>query len=247
MFPITFEVAALTGGKVKLEIYENKITIERIGVVSFALHGLKGTKTLYFSRISAVQFKRSDITGGYIQFTIPGGLESTGGWFNAHADENSIRFGYEDDEIMSCVHKFIEVKIANEDSRNEAIALQLVIEKKQHVIEKKQQTKQDENYQNELFWKPIETLNKEERKYLIEKGLLPEESQKYLEELDKLSGNEREERIKQKQAKDARFGIGCLIVVIILALLGVTVYFVFLFLIFSPRNTQNTRKKKDIK
>jgi hypothetical protein len=207
-FPIIFEITALTGGKVKLEIYENKIVIERIGVMSFALHGLKGAKTLYFSKISAVQFKRAGVTGGYLQFTIPGGWESKHGWFDAHTDENTIRFGFPDDEIMSCVHKFIEAKIENEDSRNAAINLQHVFESEKGEYIRKQRELQQSEYIWELvnkYNKDIETLSKEEREILAEKNMIAEPDLKYLEEIDRINEDEKlSEEEKEKRKRQMR-------------------------------------------
>jgi len=63
------------------------------GLGGLLIHGLKGTKEIFFSSISAIQFKElGTFTAGYIQFTISGGDENVGGLFGAVEDENSFMF-----------------------------------------------------------------------------------------------------------------------------------------------------------
>lgn len=75
-----------------LEVYRDKVAITPKGVMGFLAKGLKGTKTIPFHSITAIQFKKAGFTSGYMQFTIPGGRESHGGVVAAASDENSFMF-----------------------------------------------------------------------------------------------------------------------------------------------------------
>ncbi len=57
----------MTGSVGELEVFDDKITIATTGVTGFLVKGLKGTKTIPFHSISAIQFKRGGATRGYIQ------------------------------------------------------------------------------------------------------------------------------------------------------------------------------------
>lgn len=83
-----------------IELGENSIIIRRTGVMSLVLHGVKGEKTIPFSSIHSVQFKRPNfVNSGFIQFAVAGGLESGKGILAATKDENTVMFlaGHEKD------------------------------------------------------------------------------------------------------------------------------------------------------
>ncbi|MBC6436351.1 DUF4429 domain-containing protein [Nostoc sp. HG1] len=81
------------GSNGQIRLTRNRIIISRRGFWGFASQGLAGEKEIPISRITAVQFKpQNAYTKGYVQFSIPGGLESRGGVFNAASDENSVLF-----------------------------------------------------------------------------------------------------------------------------------------------------------
>ena len=73
-----------------LLVYDDKVVITHKGILNFFAMGIKGDKTLYYSDITSVQYKKPGFTAGYIQFSLPGGRESTGGVFAATNDENTI-------------------------------------------------------------------------------------------------------------------------------------------------------------
>ena len=94
-----------------LEVYEDKVAITPRGVWGFLTKGLKGTKTIPFFSVTAIQFKKSGLTSGYLQFTIPGGNENQGGVFSAASDENTFMFTEQNDlaiEIKNYVEKRIQ-------------------------------------------------------------------------------------------------------------------------------------------
>lgn len=96
-----------------LEVFEDKITITPKGILAFINKGLKGTKTIPFSSISAIQFKEAGaIFSGYLQFTIPGGNESKGGLFSAANDENSFMFAEKKNNALATqIKEYIEAKV----------------------------------------------------------------------------------------------------------------------------------------
>ena len=78
----------------QIELYKDKIIIKREGFIPKIGHGFtKGDKTIYLNHITGIQLKLADeIFGGYIQFTLPGGIESKKGLAAAARDENSVTF-----------------------------------------------------------------------------------------------------------------------------------------------------------
>lgn len=58
--------------------YEDKVVISRKGLVAFSTQGgFKGDKTIYYKDLSSVEFKKPGWTNGYMQFVIPGSLNSS--------------------------------------------------------------------------------------------------------------------------------------------------------------------------
>ena len=57
--------------------------------------GGRSNKKFYYDQITAVQFRSASFfSNGYIQFTVPGGMEKKGGSMRAVFDENSVAFGF---------------------------------------------------------------------------------------------------------------------------------------------------------
>lgn len=96
-----------------LEVFEDKVTITPQGILGFMNKGLKGTKTIPFSSISAIQFKEAGtVFSGYLQFTIPGGNESKGGVFAAASDENTFMFAEKKNNALATkIKEYIEEKV----------------------------------------------------------------------------------------------------------------------------------------
>jgi hypothetical protein len=110
--PQSNNIVCLSGIGGRLDVYDNKIIIVRSGGVSFLLHGLKGDKTLYYHQITSLQLKKADgFTNGYIQFSIQGGRESTGGILAATQDENTIMFNQTQNDHAQRIHDLIERKL----------------------------------------------------------------------------------------------------------------------------------------
>ncbi len=102
-----------------LKVYEDKIDIVPKGILAFFNKGLKGTKTIPYSSIKAIQFKNSSfLISGYIQFTISGGSESKKGIFDATKDENTFLF-YENNKLAVEIKEYIESKIITDKYNNQ--------------------------------------------------------------------------------------------------------------------------------
>jgi hypothetical protein len=104
-------VFSMRGIQDLVEVFDDKVTIMPKGVIGFLNKGLKGTKTIPFSSISAVQFKEAGVlVNGYLQFTIPGGRESRGGVFSATKDENTFMFRKKENALAIQIKEYIEAK-----------------------------------------------------------------------------------------------------------------------------------------
>ena len=99
----------LDGDNGQIELYENRVVITRRGFGASILEGFtKGSKEIYLRQIAAIQLKMSDFTPGYIQFTLPGGIENTGGVYAAGFDENSVTFFENENEAAKAIKAKIE-------------------------------------------------------------------------------------------------------------------------------------------
>jgi hypothetical protein len=94
---MSFLVMEVAGKNGQIALYDDKLVIKRAGVLSLATQGLKGTKEIPLSQITAIQLKQcSKWAGGYLQLSIHGSTESKGGLMSAIQDENSVLFGTSD-------------------------------------------------------------------------------------------------------------------------------------------------------
>ncbi len=106
-------VLRMKGVSEEIVVFKDKVTITPKGAWGFLAKGLKGTKTIPFYSVSAIQFKEAGaVFSGYIQFTIPGGNESKGGVFAAANDENTFMFaGRENNAQAQEIKEYIESAI----------------------------------------------------------------------------------------------------------------------------------------
>ena len=100
----------MKGVQDQIEVFDDKVTITPKGILALMNKGLKGTKTIPFSSISAIQFKEAGaVFSGYLQFTIPGGNESKGGVFSAASDENTFMFAQKKNNALATqIKEYIE-------------------------------------------------------------------------------------------------------------------------------------------
>lgn len=96
----------------QIEVFEDKITITPKGLLGAINKGAtKGTKTILFTAITAIQHKKPGLTPGYLQFTLMGGIESRGGYLEASKDENSFIFQQKHNKQVLQIKEYIEVQM----------------------------------------------------------------------------------------------------------------------------------------
>lgn len=91
-----------------LELLEDRLIIRRTMVLGI-LHGLKGEKTIPYSAITSVQYKRAGVLNGYIQFSLGGGNESRKGIWDATTDENTLVFANND--VFEEARRYVEARL----------------------------------------------------------------------------------------------------------------------------------------
>ena len=101
-------IKVLKGKMARLDVYEDRAEIHRGSMGRLATGG-PSNKTSIYSRLSAVEFKKSGLTNGYLQF-VGSGLKAKSGSFNAASNENTIMFS-RNSKIWQETSDFINTKI----------------------------------------------------------------------------------------------------------------------------------------
>lgn len=115
----------LKGVNGQVTVYEDKVVIERGGVLGFMTQGLAGAKTIPMGSIMSVQFKEGNmLVNGFIQFGIMGGRESTGGVFNATQDENTVMIKAADNAKAREIKDYIEAIVLNRSNNSGTVIQQ---------------------------------------------------------------------------------------------------------------------------
>jgi hypothetical protein len=65
--------------KNSVELWPNKLTIRRHGLMNAVNVGLTGEKDIYLNTITGIQVKKPGLTTGYIQFMARGSQDNKGG------------------------------------------------------------------------------------------------------------------------------------------------------------------------
>lgn len=107
-----------------LLVYEDRIQIKHKGVLNFLAMGIKGDKTIYYTDLTSVQFKKAGWTSGHIQFSLLGGRESVGGVLSASSDENTITFKGGLNEKAEEIVNYINKKIKEARTPKSTVAIQ---------------------------------------------------------------------------------------------------------------------------
>jgi Short C-terminal domain/Domain of unknown function (DUF4429) len=112
MTDMLIEFKGLNG---QIELYTDKIIIKRKGTRAKLTQGFfKGDKTIYIKQITGIQLKEAGLfIGGYIQFTIPGGIESRRGISDANRDENTVMFLKTENKLAQQMKSEIEKLMMN--------------------------------------------------------------------------------------------------------------------------------------
>lgn len=136
-----------------LQVYDDRVSITPQGFMGLISKGLKGTKTIPFQSITAIQFKLAGFTTGYIQFTIPGGHESHGGVIDAGIDENTFMFyskvadGHEGNKKAEKIKNYIESKLKELRGQKSNVGLSMGDEIAKLVALKAQGALSEEEFQ----------------------------------------------------------------------------------------------------
>jgi len=109
-----------------LILTDTGVVIKR-GIGGFVFGGmmLRGTKTIPYGSIVAVQYKKAGFTAGYLQLTLKGGSEAKGGLFQSTMDENSINFYQKSNASFEEAKSLIEQKIGSADNIKTSVADEL--------------------------------------------------------------------------------------------------------------------------
>lgn len=103
-------IISMEGVASLLEVYKDKVCLTPKGAMGFLTQGLKGTKTIPFYSITAIQFKKTGLLSGYIQFTIPGGNEGRRGLLEAAREENTFMFAGDNDTALE-IKEYVEKRM----------------------------------------------------------------------------------------------------------------------------------------
>lgn len=103
----------LKGVNGQLLVYDEMVVIKRKGALAKMTQGFfKGDKTIYINQLSGVQVKKAGmLTNGYIQFTLGGGNEKTGGILEATKDENAVMYKLTDNDLVEKIKAHLDKKI----------------------------------------------------------------------------------------------------------------------------------------
>jgi len=134
-------IISFKGRNGRIELYEDFVRLDRGTLMGFLTQGLKGIKDIYFDSITSIQIKKPGLSVGYIQFSIPGGVESRGGLFASINEENTISFdGHSKYEQALKIKEYIEKK---KQSRHQVGSSADEIEKLHTLMEKGILTKEE--------------------------------------------------------------------------------------------------------
>ncbi|MCT7964003.1 DUF4429 domain-containing protein [Laspinema sp. D1] len=98
-----------------LRLTRTRVIITPQGLMSFVSKGLKGSKEIPISRITAIQFKPAGaLLNGYIQFSLMGSNEAKRGIFEAGKDENAVIFTSDQQPNFYEVKQYIDSVIDGE-------------------------------------------------------------------------------------------------------------------------------------
>lgn len=71
------ELMSLKGTNGTVTAYDDRVVISRKGLAAFAAQGIKGDKTIFYSDLASVEFKKPGWTNGYIKFIYAGTVSIT--------------------------------------------------------------------------------------------------------------------------------------------------------------------------
>jgi hypothetical protein len=105
----------LNGVNGQLDIFENKLTIKRKGMMAKMTQGFfAGEKDIFYGQIGSVKVKWGTVlTNGFIQLAPTGGIEHKRGLTKQTQDENTVMFRKSANEHVAKIKDYVEGRIAN--------------------------------------------------------------------------------------------------------------------------------------
>jgi hypothetical protein len=98
-----------------LEVRDDGVVITPKGVLGLLNRGPRNSKFLPYASITAVQYKDAALVQGYIQFTVPGGIENIQGLSGTWPDENTVNFMAPHNETFRAIRDYIQARIGTKD------------------------------------------------------------------------------------------------------------------------------------
>ena len=121
----------------QIEIRDNKIIINRRGIMASLAYAFAGEKEILIDNITAIQYKKAGwCTNGYIQFTFKGCLEAKRGIIEATKDENSIVFNSFQEKKFQYIKDEINKRIQSSNQPVKTISNLDELEKLAHLRDK---------------------------------------------------------------------------------------------------------------
>jgi hypothetical protein len=148
----------VSGTGATLLVWEEKCCIKWGGWQSLLVHGMSEEKTFFYKSITSVQKRFA-----YLQFTIPGGIESSN-YRQTMYDENAFPLSGNidiDDKLIPAVKDFIEAKITGENPdifRQKLFDVWKEVEEKKRDTEKKKREAEEEKLKAEAALRTLSYL-----------------------------------------------------------------------------------------
>jgi hypothetical protein len=104
---------SLHGVSSKLEVYEDKLSLTPRGLLGLLDKGIRGTTTIPFASITAMELMKPGVTSGYLRFTVAGTSPRPESLLDVGHDDNAFLF-------IKDLAKVTEIK-GYIENRNEAV------------------------------------------------------------------------------------------------------------------------------
>jgi hypothetical protein len=103
-------IKILNGVNGQLELYQDRVTIKRKGILSKLTEGFfQGDKTIFIRQITSIKIKQAGLlTNGFIQFSLAGNIEQKRGLLTQTHDENTVFFKRKQNDLVREIKEIIE-------------------------------------------------------------------------------------------------------------------------------------------
>jgi hypothetical protein len=117
-----FHVKSYSGSV--LRVFQDRVVLTQEGVRGVITRGLSGEKTIYYSDISSVQFRKCGLNPGILEFTFPGSNDRPGGANSGSRNENRFEFSAVNigkmNKQMEKVNTFVQEKVRQAHAKSHA-------------------------------------------------------------------------------------------------------------------------------